>query len=223
MIKAAIFDMYETLITLYTSTPYFGCHMARDAGIPEDEFRKLWDPSEDDRSIGNVTLEEVLELILKDQQCFSKELHEQIVAKRIAFKEECFEHLHKEVIPMLSSIKERGVKIGLISNCFSEEATAIRNSILFPYFDALYLSYEQRIQKPNPEIFHRCMNSLQVKAEECLYIGDGGSSELETASQLGMTALQAVWYLKEQKPHQTGRKEGFIQLEEPMEVLHYIL
>lgn len=109
MIKAVIFDMYETLITLYTSTPYFGWHMARDAGIPEDEFRKLWDSSEEDRCVGNVTLEEVLEQILKDKQCISKEIHEQIVARRIAFKEECFKHLHKQVIPMLSSLKERGV------------------------------------------------------------------------------------------------------------------
>ncbi len=41
------------------------------------------------------------------------------------------------------------------------------------------------------------MQKLSVRADECLYIGDGGSHELEAASALGMTALQAVWYLQE--------------------------
>ena len=33
MIKAVIFDMYETLITLFDSPLYFGTQMAADAGI----------------------------------------------------------------------------------------------------------------------------------------------------------------------------------------------
>lgn len=33
MIKAVIFDMYETLITLFQSPLYFGTQMAIDAGI----------------------------------------------------------------------------------------------------------------------------------------------------------------------------------------------
>ncbi|MCQ2578205.1 MAG: hypothetical protein MJ176_06715 [Treponema sp.] len=33
MIKAVIFDMYETLVTLYESPMYFSKDMAKDAGI----------------------------------------------------------------------------------------------------------------------------------------------------------------------------------------------
>ena len=40
MIKAVIFDMYETLITLFDSPLYFGTQMAADAGIPEEKFQK---------------------------------------------------------------------------------------------------------------------------------------------------------------------------------------
>ncbi|MDE6698901.1 MAG: HAD family hydrolase [Lachnospiraceae bacterium] len=72
----------------------------------------------------------------------------------------------------------------------------MRQSELFPYFDAVLLSCEQGIQKPDEEIFIRCIEQLHVKPEECLYVGDGGSRELETARKLGMTAAQAVWYLR---------------------------
>lgn len=66
------------------------------------------------------------------------------------------------------------------------------------------------------------LEGLSVKAEECLYIGDGASYELETAKNLGMTALQATWYFKEEFAYMTERKEGFIQLAAPMEVLRYL-
>lgn len=222
MIRAVIFDMFETLITHYGCPLYFGKQMAEDAGISEESFQALWRPTESDRSIGKVTFEEIITRILWENDCYSKETLETIVAKRVATKEECFKHLHPEILPMLSKLKEAGVRIGLISNCFSEETGVIRSSVLFPYFDAVYLSYEQGVQKPDAEIYRRCMNELGVQPEECLYVGDGGSQELEAAKELGMNTAQAVWYLKEGTFQPTGRKAEFVQLESPMDVVEYL-
>lgn len=222
MTRAVIFDMFETLITHYNSPLYFGTQMAGDAGIPEEKFQVLWRPTEYERTIGKLTLEKTLEIILRENDCYSETLLKKIIEKRIAAKEECFKHLHSEIITMLSALKKRGFLIGLISNCFSEEADVIRRSELFHYFDAIYLSYEQGIQKPDEEIFKRCLNGFSVKAEECIYVGDGGSEELETASKLGMKAVQAAWYLREGTTQPTERKHDFIQLENPLEVLNYL-
>lgn len=123
---------------------------------------------------------------------------------------------------MLEELKRKGVKIGLISNCFSEEAIVIRRSVLFPYFDGVCLSYEEGLQKPDKEIYKRCMDKLSVTAEECVYVGDGGSFELETAGELGMKAVQAVWYLKEGTFQPKGRMEEFAQAQRPMDVLDYL-
>lgn len=71
MIKAVIFDMYEMLITLYGSPVYFGTQIALDAGIAEDKFQKPWN-AEEDRAIGKITLEEILEKILKENGCYSE-------------------------------------------------------------------------------------------------------------------------------------------------------
>ncbi|MEG2289382.1 MAG: HAD family hydrolase [Clostridium sp.] len=222
MIKAVIFDMYETLITLYQSPLYFGTQMAIDAGISEDEFQSLWKPKEYERTVGKMTLEEILEFILKEKQCYSDELFSKIVEKRKTSKKECFKYLHTEILPMLNGLKKKGICIGLISNCFSEEVDAIKNSELFPYFNAIYLSFEQGLQKPEKEIFIRCMDNLSVSADECIYVGDGGSLELEAASQIGMKAVQAVWYLKEGTTQPSRRKKNFIQAETPLEILKYI-
>lgn len=222
MIKAVIFDMYETLITHFSSPLYFGRQMAYDAGISEEKFQYIWSPSEEDRTIGKKTFEDVIEAILRENECYSMQLLNTIVEKRMDSKRECFNHLHAEIIPLLEMLKKKGLYIGLISNCFSEEVKAIRESKLYPYFDEVYLSFEQGIQKPDEEIFTRCMDGFDVKADECLYVGDGGSFELETASGLGMKAIQAVWYLKEGTTQPAKRKEGFLQAESPLEILKYL-
>ncbi|MDE7206120.1 MAG: HAD family hydrolase [Lachnospiraceae bacterium] len=219
MMNAVIFDMYETLITHFQSPLYFGAQMAADAGIPENKFQALWEPTEKDRTIGKMTLEEALEMILRENKRYSKELLQQIVHKRIQAKEECFRHIHEEMIPLLRSLKEKGIKVGLISNCFSEEAEVIKKSILFPYFDAICLSYEEGLRKPEIEIYERCMDRLNVKANKCLYVGDGGSFELESAKMTGMKAVQAVWYLREGTSQPCGRKADFEQIENPMDIL----
>ena len=222
MTRAVIFDMFETLITHYNSPLYFGVQMSKDIGISEAEFRKIWTPTEHDRSIGRISFEEVITYILKEYNCYLEELLRTITDKRIAAKVECFKHLHEEIIPMLSALKEKGYLIGLISNCFSEETKVIRESVLFPYFDAPFLSYEQGIAKPDEEIFRRCMQELGVSAGECVYVGDGGSYELETAERLGMKAVQATWYFKEGTTQPVGRKAGFLQTERPLEILDYL-
>ncbi|MDE5747832.1 MAG: HAD-IA family hydrolase [Acetatifactor sp.] len=223
MIKAVIFDMYETLITLYESPLYFGTQIALDAGIEEDKFQRLWSVAEEDRTIGKITLEEILEKILKENGCYSESKIEYIVGKRIKCKEEAFNHLHTEILPMLRALKEKGILIGLISNCFSEESVVIKKSILYPFFDAVCLSFDEGMQKPNQAIFNRCIEKLNVRAEECLYVGDGGSCELEAAKMIGMKAVQAVWYLKEGTSQPSKRKEEFVNVETPLDILNYCL
>ena len=221
-VKAVIFDMYETLVTLYNSPQYFGMHMALDAGIPDEVFQRSWRPTEDDRTLGKLTLSQAVDKVLKNTGVFSKELSERIVSKRIESKEECFRHIHPEIIPMLKALKNKGIKVGLISNCFSEEAAIIRESELFPYFDVVCMSYELGMKKPDADIYLHCLKKLGLKPYECLYVGDGGSHELEAASKAGMQVVQAVWYLKEGTYQPVGRMPEYVQMESPSDILRYV-
>ena len=67
-------------------------------------------------------------------------------------------------------------------------------SPLYPLFDAAMISYEQGLLKPDPEIYRQALQALGTKAEECLYVGDGGSHELDGARSLGMQAIQCTWF-----------------------------
>lgn len=223
MIKAVIFDMYETLVTLCYTEPYFRVAMAADAKVPTETFGEAWDETIYDQSTGKLTLEEALSYTLKKLGRYSDETFKEMVRKRKDFKKDVFSHIHPDIVPMLERLKKSGMKIGLISNCFSEETEYIRQSILYPIFDAPLMSFEQGVCKPDKEIFLRCLKQLEVNAEECLYVGDGGSRELETAGEIGMRPVQAMWYLKEGTIQPSGRKEGFPHAEDPMDVLGYLV
>ena len=224
MTKAVIFDMYETLITHYNCPLYFGGEMSEDAGVLKEEFFRVWrnDKYEWMRTVGKMTLEELLTMTLKDVGNYSQELVDKLANKRVATKVECFKHLHPQIIPMLEELKKQGLKIGLISNCYFEEAKVIRESELFPYFDAVCLSCELGIRKPEEDIYKVCMKELSVEADECVYVGDGGSYELETAKKLGMKPVQATWYFKEGTTQPTGPKPEFLQAKEPMDVFGFV-
>ena len=120
---------------------------------------------------------------------------------------------------MLTAIKEMNIKVGLITNCYFEERDVIQNSVLFDYFDAVCMSCELGLSKPDVAIFQKCTQALEVAPDECLYVGDGGSFELESAQALGMHPIQAVWYLKDGVNQPAKRKAEFVQAESPMDVL----
>lgn len=222
MTKAVIFDMFETLITHYETPLYFGKQMAESAGVSEDKFREIWRATDTERTIGKMTFEDVIRQILLVNDKYSDALFSKIVSQRKQTKRDCFLHLHQNMIPLLEELKARNIKIGLITNCFSEEAEVISESILFPYFDATCMSCVEGVKKPNPIIFTSCMDRLMVHADECLYVGDGGSFELETARSLGMKTLQALWYRKEGTLQNLEPKDDFLQAEDPLEILQFL-
>lgn len=222
MIKAVLFDVFETQVTIYQSPLYLSMHMAKDAGIPAEQFKEFWQKMDEKRTLGYISLDEAVEIALKEFGCYSQELRFRIVNQRIQSKRECFNHIHPEIIPLLAALKNNGIKIGVISNCFTEEAKVIKESCLFPYYDSVSLSCELSMKKPDQRIFRNCINNLSVDAKECVYVGDGGCLELETASALGMHAIQAMWYVNANNNHPTKRNTVFEMAEKPFDILKLV-
>ena len=222
-IQAVIFDMYETLVTQLQSPLYYGSQIAQDLGLAPEIFLPDWRKTEEDRATGKRTFEEVMEMLMRQHGIYTQENHGRVVKRRIAVQADCFFHLHPQIIPMLGELKKRGIRVGIITNCFSEEAKLIRESELFPFFDGPCLSWEAGVRKPDPAIFHACLEKLGAPAEKCLYVGDGGSRELETARALGMQAVQAAWYRREGfEKYQAAIRPDFLQIPEPMQLLTWI-
>ena len=194
MIRAVVFDMFETLVTLFEGRTYFGEDIATDVGADPVVFRKEWHLIEDDRSRGKYSIEEGLKIVLKRLGIYSEEMVKLVAGKRRKALEDTFFAIPDETYMLLDSLKEKGLKIGLITNTFSDERDIIRESELFKYFDVALISYEQGICKPDLKLYDRMITKLDVKPGECLYVGDGGSRELYAARDAGMHPIQCTWF-----------------------------
>lgn len=194
MIKAVIFDMFETLASLFEGRCYFSEDMAGDLGIPEKEFKTAWHKTEEGRTTGKCTVAEAVEIVLKEVGAYSEEGVRLVTGRRMQNLEDTFSADLSESLVMLRRLKKEGYLIGLISNCYSDERDMIKKSPLYPYFDAVCLSYETGIRKPDEKIYRLCTEKLGVSPEKCLYVGDGGSNELFAAREFGMRAIQCLYY-----------------------------
>lgn len=229
MIKYVIFDMFETLVTLFNKNHihYFGSEVAKDMGVDSAKFYVPWNECEEDRTLGKIKFEDVVKNIMTEFNCFSKEKYDLIVQKRYKSYERCFNSVRTDILSMLCELKNLGCKIGLLSNCFYEEAKYIRQSKILSFLDCAILSCEVGMGKPNEEIFKLCMKSLcqsdaLLNPSDFLYIGDGGSNELEVATKLGMNVFQATWFLGANKKQPVQRKPEFASFAKPENVVKYI-
>jgi putative hydrolase of the HAD superfamily len=149
------------------------------------------------------------------------ELLKTATQKRISTREIIFNTINLNIINMLKELKNEGYKLGLISNCDSNEITVFRSCELYNLFDAVVLSCDERLLKPDKEIYCLCVERLKVLPGDCLYIGDGGSNELDGAINAGMKTAQAVWFIKVFRDNYIN-SEGYDVLQSPEEVLKYL-
>jgi putative hydrolase of the HAD superfamily len=81
--QAVIFDMFETLASLFEGRSYFSEDMAKDAGIPEKEFKEAWHKTEEGRSTGKYTVGEAVSIVLNELGAFSGEVKDVILVQSL--------------------------------------------------------------------------------------------------------------------------------------------
>ena len=193
--RAVIFDLFETLITEWGHKKYTKNAMCSDLGVERESFDVYWKEKGSDRYLGNISFED--SLFYACEKCgkqVEKETIAQVIDERIRTKAECFDNINPEVFRLLRQLREMGFKTAIISNCSSEEVKVLKESELYKYFDEVVLSYEVHMKKPDICIYEETLKRLNMAADECLFVGDGGSDELVGARNAGMKAIQAKWY-----------------------------
>jgi putative hydrolase of the HAD superfamily len=58
------------------------------------------------------------------------------------------------------------------------------------YFSTILVSETEQIRKPDPKIFQRALNHLEVVAQEAIFVGDDPEADIAGAQRVGM---QAIW------------------------------
>lgn len=99
-----------------------------------------------------------------------------------------------ETLPLLKLLKQNGVRTAIVTNITPERLASQKKKVhvmqLEPYLDAVLYSGELGIHKPDRRIFDCAAACLGVANENCLFVGDDFTSDVQGA--LGAD-MEAVW------------------------------
>ncbi len=224
-----LFDWGDTLMQFAYSAELLGAgHRAglaaigRD-GLPADDaltehFREhyeplFWVPG----TVEEIEYPDLVRRLLAD---FGVEIDDDELARYLEAEHAAWDparilaaHTHA----LLESLRDRGLKLGLVSNAF-DPGWLLRRDLeqmgLAERLDVSVFSSEVGKRKPHPEIFGRALDALGVAPGRVLFVGDRLYEDIRGAGELGMTTVQALWFRADEHPD--GREpdhQAFTQMD----------
>ncbi len=97
-------------------------------------------------------------------------------------------HLYDDVFSALVSLRERGVKTALVSNCSHSTRPVVERLGLGAVFDRVVLSFEARAMKPDPAIYRATLEQLGGVAPERAVFVDDQPTYCDGATAIGLDA-----------------------------------
>ncbi|WP_293798883.1 HAD family hydrolase [uncultured Bosea sp.] len=103
--------------------------------------------------------------------------------------------LRDGIADIWKKLQREGIKIGICSNLAMPYGPPLI-ACLPSAPDALVLSYEVGLAKPDPAIFHLVCERLGFAAQEILFVGDTQSADIDGPRAIGMPAIHISEFTK---------------------------
>lgn len=101
------------------------------------------------------------------------------------------EHLVPELLDYAKKLRQKGVKVFILSNNFRERTGYYRENFpeIFSAVDNAYFSWETGFVKPDPSAFLNVLEKNNLRPEEAIFFDDQDKN-LSSASALGINAVK---------------------------------
>lgn len=123
---------------------------------------------------------------------------------------------------LLDSLRGRGLKTGVVGNSWPDPARVLRADAerygLAPLLDVQVWSDEVGARKPEPAIFMRALDELDVDPTDAMFVGDRLDTDVQGAASVGMSTVQALWF----RADDTQGVEPDFMAFTPMDVLNAV-
>ena len=204
--RAVIFDLFGTLVDNFLLPEYNAVldRLAAILGVAPDDFQQWWRDSFDDRCSGKHPDQRAgkMNVPVTEQQL------EEAFRVRLAYTAGSLKP-RPDTIATIEAVRGAGLKTALVSDCTGEVPILWPDSPFGGLFDATIFSCRAGVKKPDPRIYHLATDAIGVKPEECLYVGDGSSSELTGARAVGMHAVLILDPNETVDTHYVKREENW--------------
>jgi putative hydrolase of the HAD superfamily len=116
-------------------------------------------------------------------------LDDGLLGSLIAIDVDSWTDYRDEMWTLAATFRASGGKVGMLSNGVVEIVERIRADHDLPsLFDAVVISYEEQLAKPEPEIYRVALDRLGVAAFDALFVDDRAEN-IDAARELGLRTL----------------------------------
>ena len=184
-IRAVLFDWGDTLFeSPHAPAVILDVARARDVALDPDDARRIWNELWD---AGKTPEEHAkgrdlsMEAHRRVWTTLFRRADERVPGIADALYEQVMDPArwtpYPDTTPTLEALRERGVRIGIVSNHAYDLRAFFAAKGLDRYIDAYALSFEVGVPKPAPEIFLAACRMLGSRPEETLMVGDDPVSD----------------------------------------------
>jgi putative hydrolase of the HAD superfamily len=188
-VQAIVFDLFHTLVDPQDFTPK-GFRRADAAaeivGLNKERFAIYWKETWKLRMLSpKPEIEYLKEYAVKSGLSPSQSSLDEADKALRRYQDIAILNPREEVVESLKVLKQKGYRLGLLSNTFEGDVRHWARSSLAPCFDAVAFSHEIGMVKPDQGAFHNILERLGVDGPHSIFVGDGGSEELIGARRAG--------------------------------------
>ena len=207
--RAVLFDLFHTL-TAIESTWSAGPWTSEVLGVSREAWNEQLLANSRARLVGEM--KDPTEIIRTMAHAINPAIPEQTIQAATSCRIERFAvaliNVPREARDVLARLKSDGKKLGLVSNADVTEVAAWDRSPITPLFDSVVFSCNAGCVKPEPAIYELSMRQMSVAPAQCVFVGDGGSRELEGAGALGITTVLITGIIREIWPDKIDERKA---------------
>jgi HAD superfamily hydrolase (TIGR01509 family) len=96
--------------------------------------------------------------------------------------------VYADVLPVLTALREKGVRVAMLSNVGVDLTPTLERTGVGALIDGAVMSYAVGVVKPDPGIFERALEILDLPASDVLMVGDAWRDD-GGAAALGVRTL----------------------------------
>jgi HAD superfamily hydrolase (TIGR01509 family) len=195
LIKAVLFDLFETLITESRLQPTRASRLGETLGCEQEAFRAAWKAQRPRVVLGQLSFAGALtEISTTVAGTVDAAAIQRACDQRIREKAAAYAQIDEEVAALIDELRGCGIALAVISNCFQEDVLEWPTCPLARGFQSALFSCAEGVAKPDPDIYLRATRRLGVEPATAVFIGDGGDNELAGAERAGVRAFRALWF-----------------------------
>lgn len=190
--KAVLFDLFHTLASVPPPALAGEIPVSEILGVSAHDWHRLYyDEDVLGRCVGHVC--DGVEAMRRVTHALDPTVDEERILEAVRSRQRRFElgliQIEPQMLDALDRLRAADIRTVLVSDAGADDVECWDRSPLRTRLDATLFSYKLGFRKPDPRIYAQALRAADVRAQDALFVGDGGSDEHRGARAMGISPV----------------------------------